>query len=592
MSTPVCPNGNCAEKHDQDKRVYGIRANQSMRGTKTQSVIATLAASLLLLSGCAVTPTPLTRDELVEINQADRAIARKGVHEISGPISLEEAIARALKYNLDHRTRMMEQSLAVGQLEAGRFDMLPRLLLNAGYSWRDEENVREAEDSVTGEPSLTNPFISSSRKHATADLGLHWSIIDFGVGYYNAKENANRVLIAHERRRKAMHTLIQSVRTAFWRAAATEKLSLRIRQTIADAEVALENSRRISQEQIREPETSLRFQRNLLENLRLLENVDRELSIARIELAGLIGILPGTRFQLAEPANSEPGDLHMPVERMEEIALTNNADLREQHYNARNAALETRRALVKLLPNLSFNYGHNYDDDDFLIHNQWADAGIHVSSNLFNLLSGPSRMNAARMGVQVAEAKRMALQMSVLTQVHLARQQYDDALRQYRRADAIFQVDNDLTRLAVSREASQTSGRINRIAANVTSILSSVRRYHAMAKVHEAASRVQATLGQEPDIGSLDEITLEDLQDRIRKSMRFGGGVAAVDEQDPAISTDDTPAVFSDEQDSAVSTDGTPAVSGDEQESAVSADDTPAVSADEEEPGRRREQSS
>jgi hypothetical protein len=58
-----------------------------------------------------------------------------------------------------------------------------------------------------------------------------------------------------------------------------------------------------------------------------------------------------------------------------------------------------------------------------------------------------------------------------------------------------------------------------RISANVTSILSDVRRYHAMAKVHEAASKVQATLGLEPEIGSLDEIDLPTLQKQIEETL-------------------------------------------------------------------------
>lgn len=61
---------------------------------------------------------------------------------------------------------------------------------------------------------------------------------------------------------------------------------------------------------------------------------------------------------------------------------------------------------------------------------------------------------------------------------------------------------------------------LERISANVTSILSSVRRYQAMAKVQEAASRVQATLGLEPEIGSLDDTDLPALQKSIEKSLR------------------------------------------------------------------------
>lgn len=470
------------------------------------------------LTGCAVTPKPYTQAELTQINQADRTALRSGVPDIANAVSLEEAIARALKYNLEHRTRMLEQALAAGQMDASRYDMLPRLLANAGYNWRDTDNTRYPTDAAIGDLSRVN--VSSEKTHSTWDLGLTWNLLDFGASYYTAQQNGDRLLIAQERRRKAMHSLIQNVRTAFWRAIAAEKLGSQIRSSIADAEAALTDSRKVSGERIKSPGEALRYQRNLLENLRLLENVERELASARIELAGLMGATPGSRITLVEPGDAQPLPLDLGIERMEELALAQNADLREQFYNARIAARDTRKALLKMLPGISFDYGYRHDDDKYLVNQQWQDAGLRVSFNLFNLLSGPSQMKAAEINEKVAESRRMALQMNLLTQVHLARHQYDDALRQYQRADAIYDVDTRLAQLAVSQEQSQTASRLDRISANVTSILSTVRRYQAMAKVHEAASRVQATLGLEPEIGSLDDTDLPTLQKQIDRSLK------------------------------------------------------------------------
>lgn len=490
------------------------------------SLLLLLIASVFA-SGCAIKPRALVKAELVNANQADRLAARRGMPPIDAAITLDEAIARALKYNLDHRTRLMEQAFASGQFDVSRFDMLPRMLVDAGYAWRDQDSTRRATDAVTGLPSLANPYISSERSHATADIGLTWSVLDFGASYYTARQNADQLMITGERRRKAMHGLIQNVRTAFWRAAAAEKLSDQVRATVDQAELALNDSRKVADERIKSPAEALRYQRNVLENLRLLENVDRELSSARIELASLIGADPGSRFGLAEPVDDQPMPMDLSLADMEDIALTRNADLREQHYNARIAATETRKALIRLLPGISFDYRYRHDSDSYLVHRQWQDAGVQVSYNLFNLLSAPSRMAAARMGEAVAQTRRMALQMTVLTQVHLANFQYEDALRQYRRSEAIYEVDSRLAQLAISQEQSQMASRLDRISSDVTFILSSVRRYHAMAKVHEAASRVQATLGLEPEIGNLDDIDLPTLQQQIRQSMQRWASVHA-----------------------------------------------------------------
>ena len=74
----------------------------------------------LLLSGCAsLAPEPLTAPEIAAASAADRQAMQQDIEPLVGPLSLEEAIARALKYNLERRTRVMEEAIAAGQLDVG-----------------------------------------------------------------------------------------------------------------------------------------------------------------------------------------------------------------------------------------------------------------------------------------------------------------------------------------------------------------------------------------------------------------------------------------------------------------------------------------
>jgi len=477
-----------------------------------------LSVAVLVTSGCAIKPVSFTEEEYRAIIQADRVAWLGQMEPVTGPICLDEAIARALKYNLDHRVRLMEQAQAAAQLEAGKFDLLPKVMANAGYEWRDKDLIRNSIDSVTGAPSLANPSISSEREHNTADLGLTWTLLDFGLGYYNAKQNADRLLVANERRRKAMHTLIQNVTTVYWRALSAQQLSEEVRLTIEEAEQALEDSRRVLESRLNDPTESLRYQRNLLENLRLLENVERELALAQIELNTLLALPPGSHIELVEPERTELKPVTDEIEALEELALNNNADLREQSYNARIAAKETRKTLLRMMPGLKFDYGTNYDSDIFLINERWNQASLTASYNLFNLIAGPAQKRASDYGLKVAESKRMALQVAVLSQLHLARNQYHDAIRQYTRAESIYEVDSRLSELALGQERTQMGTPLERISRNVTRILSSVRMYQAMARVNEASGRIQATLGLEPQFGSLDETNLTELRRQITQS--------------------------------------------------------------------------
>ncbi|GIZ51124.1 TolC family protein [Noviherbaspirillum aridicola] len=463
----------------------------------------------------------MSKQELTDGLATDRKAARANVEPVTGKLTLEEAIARALKYNLERRSRMMEEAIAFNQFDAGRYDMLPKVVAQAGYRWRDEELVSRSKDSVTGLPSLANPFISSERAATVYDLGMTWSLLDFGASYYGARQNANRVQIAAERRRKAMHLLIQDVRAAFWRAASAQRLQQRVAETIKLAGDALVDARKAEAEQMRSPVESLRYQRQVLENLRLLEATNQELATARLELLHLINMPLTTRLEVEEPSEAlSTRILELPVERLEDVAMGLNADLREQFYNARIARDETRRVLLRLFPGVSFNYNLKYSTDSYLVNEHWQEAGAIISFNLMNLLSGPSQMRLADAGVSLADQRRMTAQMAVLTQVHVARLQYANAIEQYQRAEAVAGVDAKLDDIMAKRARLEVQSKLESVANNTTAILSLQRRYQSLVQAHTAASRLQATLGMEPEFDSMDDMSLSQLTSIVARALK------------------------------------------------------------------------
>ena len=487
---------------------------------------------LLLVSGCAqMTPAPVSQNALLAQSRIDRDTARRGVEPINGPLGLPQAMARALKYNLDRRSRMMEEAIALGQLDLSKFDMLPRLMASAGYHHRSEDNTTRAVDSVTGAPSLANPFISSARDHTLSDVGATWNMLDFGLSYVTAQQNANRVLIAAERRRKASHLVLQDVRTAFWRTASAQKLRASIRSSITLAEEALTDARKAEQERLRSPIESLRYQRQLLENLRLLEGIDQELASAQIELASLINAPPGSDLKVLEPAE-ELGEsiLEQTIDVLETTAIANNADLREQHYNVRVAQAETRKVYFRMFPNLNLNANLKYDTDNYLVHNSWNETGAQLSFNLLNLASAPAQMRFAQAGVALADQRRVTMQMAVLAQMHLARLYYANALKQFHRADAIWSVDERINQHSANRAQAENQGKLEQVSNNTTAILSLLRRYQALALAHAASSKLQAVLGVEPATDSQVGLPLAQLSAAIEASARLqqqGAGPAA-----------------------------------------------------------------
>ena len=471
-----------------------------------------LAALLLIagLAGCAVTPTPLTTQERASTAQADRDAMFEHQEPLRGPVTLEEAMARAIRYNLDQRVKLMEHALAQRQLDLSHVDLLPKLALAAGYTSRDNTLASSSRDVSTGAQSLA-PSTSTDKSVGTADLGLSWNVLDFGVSYYNARQQADRTLVSEERRRKVVHLLMQQTRQAYWQAAGAQMLQGRIDPVLQHARQALADARKVEAEKLRSPLESLNYQRQLLDIVRQLEAVRDELSQAKPRLASLMNLSPGTPFDVAVPAAMPVPGITLPMATMEETALVRRPELVEAQYNERIGALETRKALARLLPGIEVSLGGHYDSNSYLVNQQWADAGLRVSWNLLNVFNADTIRDAAQAQVDLARQQRLALDMAVLTQVHVAELGYEAQRRQFDLVQQMNDVDQRILKYTQAATASDAQGQLEEIRAAAAAMMSELRLYQSYGALQGAYGQVIATLGLDPlpdavpadDIGSL-----------------------------------------------------------------------------------------
>lgn len=110
--------------------------------------------------------------------------------------------------------------------------------------------------------------------------------------------------------------------------------------------------------------------------------------------------------------------------------------------------------------------------------------------------------------------------MAVLAQMHVARLQYAFAVQQFNRADAMWLVDDRINGHTANREKAEAQGRLESVANNTAAILSLLRRYQALSQVHAASGKLQATLGMEPQLGSVRELSLSELTEAVRRSLK------------------------------------------------------------------------
>lgn len=463
--------------------------------------VLTAMAAAVALTGCAVQPKPLTLHEQVDLTRADlKAIFDKQA-PVTASLTLHEAMARALKYNLDHRLKLMEQAVSVTQMDTDLYAMLPRLTASAGYVGRSNDNlVLNSSGGVTS----VNPSLSQDQERNYGDLSFSWNLLDFGASYYTAKQNADQYLITQERRRKVLHNLMQEVRLAFWDAYSAQQLLPRLDPIIERAEMALENSRRSGQKQLQNPLVTMRYQRQLLNNLRQLESLKNDMHRAINTLQGLVNLRPGSKLQLVAGEQSIPS-LSLTPDQLEKVSLLNRPELREEFYRSRISHAETRKAVLRLLPGLELAGGGHHDSNSYLVNQQWGEVSALVSWNLMNIFSGPARIELAEKQAELDHLRRLAMQMAVMTQARLSWYNYETQRAQLIKYTELTELDERIEQHLRTGRRHSVQSELEEIQASVNAVLSRLLQDRAHSELQHAVGQIYATLGLDPLPGLQDD---------------------------------------------------------------------------------------
>ncbi len=462
-----------------------------------------LALAVMGLSACSSSQlaSPYTHDEVLARIEQDRKMMYSDQEPITHPITFYEASARALKYNLDYRLKLMESALSRNLVDVTRHEMLPKLIASAGYTDRSNDSGGTSIGIEDGEVSL-RPSTSEQRYHRLADLELSWSTLDFVVAYERSQQKMDQVLMAEERRRKVVQNVLQDVRNAYWRAVGAQRLIASVDDLLARVRTGLDNAREAERRGLLPRQEALAYQRALLDAVSLLSTRRQDLELARAELAALMSLPPGTDFQVAD---ENPPPIPMPtmnVPALEQLALENRPEIMEEWYRKRVTDNDIRIAKAELWPHISFNAGAHYDSNEYLYNNSWSSVGVRVSWNLLSLLEGPALQAAGENQSKVADLRRLALSMAVLTQVRVAAQRYYLAREQFEFADQSSQVDGRLRDYAEASASISADSKLEYIRADARWLLSQYQRYAAYSDAQAAWGRLYNSVGLDvmPDV--------------------------------------------------------------------------------------------
>ncbi|MBF0604773.1 MAG: TolC family protein [Nitrospirae bacterium] len=468
----------------------------SLAGSKW-SILGLLAN--VLLSGCTVTVPSITMVEQEQLAQQDQAILLAAQKVPAEPLTLYEAMARSLKYNLDLRQKWMEEALSKKQEEVSQRDMLPGLIASAGYSSRTPVNAAISKSVASGLISQ-EASVSSDPISRNMDLTLSWNWLDFGLSYFQARQDGNKALVQREYRRKAAHNLMRDVRFAFWKAAAAQSLERDMVVIRKATGQALEEARQVEQEGLRSPIYALQFQLGMLEVMRQIEKSLADLSLAREDLAVLINLAPGTPYRLCDDSGAMDTALAIGAspETLEQIALSSRPELLIERYQARIEADETRKAMARLFPGLELNLSKNFDGNTYLVNQHWVQAGARLSWNLLQTVTGQSSLDLSDQREEVVRMRRLVAHMAVLSQTRIAYQEYQTAHDMLQRAVIENATRQRMQKYSADRSDLGLESQLSAVHAAASLVLGRIQQYEAYARYHNALGHLYATLGLDP----------------------------------------------------------------------------------------------
>lgn len=473
----------------------------------------TALVASLVLSGCAsLNPEQMDDKRVRDRAAADRASMFDQQEPIAGPVSMDEAIARALKYNLDMRLKKMEVAVSAQLKDLAKYDMLPNLVAGAGYanrsnyaggsSWQFSNQTQGAAPSAVNQNAGLYST-SSERTQRMNSVEFSWNVLDFGVSYYRAKQKADEFLIAQERRRRVVQTMVHDVRFAYLRAMAAQRLAQESESVMQRAERAIEQSRAAEMRGAIPLQTALAYQRALIDAVALLNLRRQDLDFAKAELSALMSS-PTQAFTLVETPDTAVPALPADLAVLEDTALMNRPELREEDYRKRISGDETRRQLMSVFPNLSFGLGSQFDSNRLLYNNDWVDTSARVSWNLLRVLSAPDTVKAGERQQEVDDARRQALSMAVMTQMRIAALRFGLAKSDLDLAQKSLAVDDRVAAVAKAGVSSRTETELELIRADARAMVSRYQHAIAYANAQAAFARVQHSLGQDFDFGNAD----------------------------------------------------------------------------------------
>ena len=381
-------------------------------------VILTVAAVALALTGCQ-------NMEDYRNDRAENAIKHfegaKYRELIEGKkLTLRECIDMAKEHNLDLQVNKLEEKVARELRTAEMLGMLPEL--NVTDNWSVRSNRPASSSKKVGDNGMTYGYSQSQDRDVNYfNIDLAFSVIDFGLAFFNTQQAQDRVYMREQRTLRAAQNLTLEVVRAYFSVAAAQKAIRITTGLLEECRTRYELIQNLGKKGQIDPFRAFDETRRFIEMEKRLTNYVRSYENSCVELRSLLGMAPSGKISVEDAYLNRLPDYELPdIELMEQIALFKRPELYEIDIQRHINILEVRKEIVMMFPNVKILTDFTHSSNSFLYHLNWWELAIRAAYNLLKIPYHVAKAVSMNQQVKAEERRSFAQAIAVMAQVRIA----------------------------------------------------------------------------------------------------------------------------------------------------------------------------
>ncbi len=470
---------------------------------------------ILLLASCAQTPQQLRDQNLahdlswtrqMELSTEEQTTTTNAL--FSKPMTLQATINYALEHNLDAAIAAQKTALKREALTGAWWRMLPSLMLN-GESSRQNHYVPSSSMSWETKKQSLEPSISHDKDTNTFSAEISWNLLNLAVDFQRMQQADNQLHISEYDLQRAKQNLVLDITRAYLDCAIAKKAMKEANTLIAQAQKRQQILEQEGAKAISKPSEVLNSKISIYQLQDNLRRYRLEAEKQWQRLAKLLGVSPQTEF-IFVPIDM-PGQVAVleasgeNLRNLEHEALSQRLEMFRLDLEERDAIKDANIALTQLLPSITPFARYSYDNNSYLSRNEWANAGLRLSWDLFTI---PRLFFEKRGGDKKAELvrkRRQAQALAVVVQLNLALAEYRDAREGLEIARNLAHANGELKEI-ISRNVALGMGGDGTMLLKTSEnhLQAEVRAMRALADVMVAKARVYNSLGRDFSMQDMD----------------------------------------------------------------------------------------